>query len=632
LFESNLLKETAMPGHWGKITRVNLSTGKVEDLAVDEGMVRSLLGGVGIGSQLYLDRYDLAADALAPKNPLMFLAGPLNGTNLPGSGRFTVCARSPLTGIWGFGNCGGRFGPELKWTGRDGLIVEGKAAAPVYLYADDNEVRIEEARDLWGQTSWETEDRLKAKYAEGRKVQVCAIGPAGENRVRFAAIVHDRGDFIGRCGMGAVMGSKNLKAIVLRGARKVEPARPDEYKATLEQAREELKKAIVANSLKSFGTNVGLAFGLHTGDVPIKNWALGLDREAADTLGAKPYTEKYLTRGTACYACPIACKRQVAVKQGKYQTAEVPGPEYETVTNFGTMLLNHDLEAVIQANTLCNQLGLDTVSAGAGIAFAMDLWEHEIIGPQDTGGLELKWGNLEAALKLLPQIAAKQGLGELLAEGSERMAARLGPEAKAYLTTVKGLEAPGHDPRAYHGLGILYAMSPRGACHIKHLGVQLFSNLYPHASVGVPPKIKAQSSEDAARLAAIAEDLGAQADAAVICIFVQVSLKPETYLAMLRGTTGFDYDLEEMLAIGRRIWTLERGITNLQGVTAADDRLPPKLTTPPAEGPHAKSQIDLDLMKKEYYSIRGLDEQGRPSPERCRALGLENMAKKLSAL
>ena len=621
-----------MPSYWGKITRVNLSTGKVEELAVEEGMVRALLGGVGIGSRVYLDRYDLAADALAPENPLMFLAGPLNGTNLPGAGRFTVCARSPLTGIWGFGNCGGRFGPELKWTGRDGIIIEGKASAPVYLYADEHEVRIEEAKELWGRNSWETEGALKAKYAEGRKVQVCAIGPAGENQVRFAAIVHDRGDFIGRCGMGAVMGSKNLKAVVVRGTRKIEPARPDEYKAALEQAREELQKAIVANSLKKFGTNVGLAFGLHTGDVPIKNWALGLDPQAADTLGAKPYTEKYLTKGTACYACPIACKRQVAVKEGRYPTEEVPGPEYETVCNFGTMLMNHDLEAVIRANTLCNQLGMDTVTAGASIAFAMDLWEHEIIGPKDTGGLDLKWGNIEAALQLLPQIAAKQGFGEMLAQGSERMAKKLGPEAAAFLTTVKAMEAPAHDPRAYNGMGLLYAMSPRGACHIKHLGVQLFSNLYPHASVGVPAKVKAQSSEGAAGLAAIAEDLGAQADAAVICIFVQVSLKPETYLAMLRGATGFDYDLEEMLTIGRRIWTLERGLTNLQGVTAADDQLPPKLTTPPAEGAHSKSQVDLGLMKKEYYALRGLDAQGRPSPERCRALGLESMAEKLSAL
>ena len=620
-----------MPSYWGKITRVDLSTGRVEDLAVEDGLVRSLLGGVGIGSHLYLENYDLAADPLSPQNPLMFLAGPLTGTNLPGSGRFTVCAKSPLTGIWGFGNCGGRFGPELKSSGRDGIIIEGRASEPVYLDADENEVRIEPARELWGQTTWEAEDRLKEKYAEGRKVQVCSIGPAGENRVRFAAIAHDRGDFVGRCGMAAVMGSKNLKAVAVRGTKKVEAARTDECKAVAEQAREELKKAIVANSIKAMGTNVGLAFGLHTGDVPIKNWSLGQDPAAADTIGAKPYTEKYLTRGTACSACPIACKRQVAVKEGKYQTEEVPGPEYETVVNFGTMLQNHDLPAIIRANTLCNQLGMDTVSCGASIAFAMDLWEREIIGPKDTGGLELKWGNIEAVLSLIPQIAAKEGFGEMLAEGSDRMAARFGPEAKSYLTTVKGLEAPAHDPRAFHGLGLLYAMSPRGACHIKHLGVQMFSNLYPHASVGVPGKIKAQTSEGAARLAAVAEDLGAQADAAVICIFVQVSLKPETYLAMLRAATGWDYDLEEMLNIGRRIWTLLRGITNLQGISVQDDRLPKKLLTPPAEGPHAQSQIDFELMRKEYYEIRGLDAGGRPLPERCQRLGLESLMEKLSA-
>jgi len=620
-----------MPSYWGKIARVNLTTGKVDHLSVEEGMVRALLGGVGIGSQIYLDHYDLAADPFSPENPLMFLAGPLNGTNLPGSGRFTVCARSPLTGIWGFGNCGGRFGPELKWTGLDGIIIEGQASQPVYLYVDQDQIRIEDARELWGRTTWETEARLQEKYRAGRKVQVCSIGPAGENRVRFAAIAHDRGDFIGRCGLGAVTGSKNLKAVAVRGTKKVEPAKPEESKAAGEQVREELKKAIVANSLKAMGTNVGLAFGLHTGDVPIKNWSLGLDPQAADTIGAKPYTEKYLTRGSACYACPIACKRNVAVKEGKYQTGEVPGPEYETVANFGTMLMNHDLEAVIRVNTLCNQLGLDTVSCGASLALAMDLWENEIIGAKDTGGLKLEWGNIEAVLELLPQIARRQGFGEVLAEGSERMARHFGSEAGKYLTTVKGLEAPAHDPRAFHGLGILYAMSPRGACHIKHLGVQLFSNLYLHASVGVPAKIKAQSSEDAARLAAIAEDLGAQADAAVICIFVQVSIKPESYLAMLRGATGFDYDLPEMLNIGRRIWTLLRGITNLQGISAEHDRLPPKLLNPPAEGPHAKSQVDLDRMRQEYYEIRGLDDCGWPSPERCKSLGLNSLAGKLTA-
>lgn len=619
-----------MPSYWGKIARVNLNSGKVEHLVVGPETVRLLLGGVGIGSQLYLERYDLSADPLSPENPLMFLAGPLTGTSLPGSGRFTVCAKSPLTGIWGFGNCGGRFGPELKWTGLDGVIVEGKAEKPVYLYVDEDQVRLEDAGELWGLSTWATEAKLQEKHQPGRKVQVCAIGPAGENRVRFAAIVHDRGDVIGRCGLGAVMGAKNLKAVAVRGKKKVEPAEPEKSKALIEQVRTELQQAIVANSLKAMGTNVGLAFGLRTGDVPIKNWALGVDPQAADTIGAKPYTEKYLTRGSACFACPIACKRNVAVKEGKYQTNEIPGPEYETVVNFGTMLMNHDLPAIIRANALCNQLGLDTISAGATIAFAMDLWENEMLSAQDTDGIKLEWGDMESVLELLPRIAERRGFGAVLAEGSQRMARQLGPAAERYLTTVKGLEAPAHDPRAYHGLGLLYAMSPRGACHIKHLGVQLFANLYPHAAVGVPAKVKAQSSEDAARLAVIAEDVGAQADAAVMCIFVQVSIKPESYVEMLRVTTGFDYDLEEMLNLGRRIWTLERGITNLQGISAADDRLPRKLLTPPAEGPHAKSQVDLERMRREYYQLRRLDEQGRPRPEQCRRLGLDELARKLA--
>lgn len=619
-----------MPAHWNKITRVNLTTGKISDLVVDDADVRALLGGIGLGSKLYLEHYDVLADPFAAENPLMFLAGPVTGTNLPGSGRFTVCAKSPLTGIWGFGNCGGKFGPELKWTGRDGIIIEGRADHPVYLYADEDGVKIESAADLWGQSTWDTEAALQAKY-DGRKVQVAAIGPAGENKVRYAAIGHDRGDFIGRCGMGAVMGDKNLKAVAVRGKMKVVPADPDAYRAVMDQAKADIGQSVIAKSLKAMGTNVGLAFGLHTGDVPIKNWALGLDPQAADTLGAKPYTEKYLTRGSACYACPIACKRNVKIASGRFQTDEVPGPEYETVANFGTMLLNHDLESVIAMNTLCNQLGMDTISCGATIALAMELFENELLDAKQTDGLRLDWGNVDATLKLIEAIAYRRGFGDRLAEGSDRLAQSVGREAEAYLSTVKGLEAPAHDPRAFHGLGIQYAMSPRGACHIKHLGVQLFNNLYSHPSVGIPPKIKAQVSEDCARLATISDDIGCQADAAVICIFVQKAVKPETYTAMLNAATGFNYDLAGMMEIGRRIWTLERGITNLQGVTRADDRLPRRLFEPPAEGPHKNSHPNLELMLNEYYGLRSLDPSGRPTADTCRKLGLDTLAEKLSA-
>jgi aldehyde:ferredoxin oxidoreductase len=622
-----------MGTYFRRITRIDLSSGKIKDFEVKDKDVRDLLGGVGLASKLYLEDYDLSADPLSPANPLMIMAGPLVGTNLPGSGRFTVCARSPLTGIWGFGNAGGRFGPELKFTGRDGIIVEGAADSPVYIYVDEEEVRIEDAGDLWGRDAWNTEKLIQGKYPDGRKVQVLSIGPAGEHQVRFANLVHERGDFIGRCGLGAVAGSKNLKAVAVRGSqKKIKPALADEYKACLEAARGQIKEAIIANSLKAMGTNVSLSLGLRSGDVPIKNWSLGLDDQADATLGAGNYTKNYLTRGSACFACPVACKRNVEIKEGRYKTGEIPGPEYETVAMFGTMILNHDLEAIIHANNLINRLGMDSISLGSTLAFLMELWEKGIITAKDTDGLEFKWGDIETVIELLPKIARREGFGDKIAEGSKRLAKILPPESARCLTTVKGLEAPAHDPRALHGMGLSYAVSPRGACHIKHLTLYTEGNLYSHESVGLAGKIKGMRSEGKARLVNISENLGAQADAAVICVFVMTAIRPETYLDMLRTTTGFDYDMEEVLNIGRRIWTLERGITNIQGITATDDMLPEKLIRPPAEGPHSASNIDLELMLSEYYEIRGLDEKGRPSQDVCQELGLDNLAEKLKAL
>jgi aldehyde:ferredoxin oxidoreductase len=473
---------------------------------------------------------------------------------------------------------------------------------------------------------------IQDKHSEGRKLQVLSIGQAGENKVRFANLAHERGEFIGRCGLGAVAGSKNLKAVAIRGGQRIRPRNEKDYKACLDAARGQLKESIVANSIKAMGTNVSMSFGLRSGDVPIKNWSLGLDEDADANLGAGNYTKNYLTKGSACFACPIACKRNVVIKDGKYRTDEVPGPEYETVANFGTMILNHDLEALIHANNLVNQLGMDSISCGSTIAFLMDLWEKGIISEKDTGGVEFKWGDIEGVIEMLPRIARREGFGDRIAEGSERLAKMFGGDSAKYLTTVKGMEAPAHDPRALHGMGLSYAVCPRGACHIKHLTLYTEGNLYAHKSIGLDPGVKGMTGEGKAGLVNISENMGAQADAAVICIFVMAGIQPQTYVDMLCATTEFDYDLEEVLNIGRRIWTLERGITNLQGITKADDRLPEKLITPPAEGPHSGSKIDLDFMLREYYEIRGLDEKGRPSQDVLKELRLESLAEKIKAM
>jgi len=613
----------------GKLLKVDLSAGSTEDMEISPEVIRKYLGGLGLAAHLYLTGYDTDADPLSPSNPLFIMAGPLTGTQFPGTGRFVVCANSPLTGIFGYGNSGGRFGPELKFSGYDGIVVEGAADKPVCLLIDDGEARIEDAADLWGQNIWDCEEKLLERYEGERKVQVISIGPAGENRVRFANIGHDKGEFVGRCGMGAVMGSKNLKAVAVRGSWRPSAASEEEFKTIMKDARETVNKNPLAGALKAMGTNVGYAGGLNGGDVPIKNWALGEHKEAMDSLSAMNYTKNYLTRGSACYSCPIACKRHVAVKEGKYKTEEIPGPEYETVAMFGSMIFNHDLEAVIEANRLCNQLGMDSISCGSTIAHAMEMWEKEIIGKGDTDGLELTWGNMDAALKLVDRIAKREGFGDVLAEGSERVAEKIGDGSDKFLTTIKGMESPAHDPRCYHGMGIAYAMSPRGACHTKHLELYSEMGMYRHKSLGMDGDTMPMSSEGKARRVSIGEDVGALNESAVICSFAQVSIQPEQFLEGLRSATGFDYSLEEMHNMGRRVMVLHRGITNLQGVSSKDDRLPERILTPPPSGPHKDSKIDMDLMLKEYYEARGLGEDGRPTPEICKELELEELEKRL---
>ncbi len=613
----------------GKLLKVDLSARSTEEMEISPELIRKYLGGVGLAAHLYLTGYDPDADPLSPSNPLFIMAGPLTGTQFPGTGRFTVAARSPLTGIFGYGNSGGRFGPELKFSGYDGIVVEGAADKPVYLLVDDGEARLEDAEDLWGLNIWDCEENLKERLAGKRKVQVIAVGQAGERRVRFANIGHDKGEFVGRCGMGAVMGSKNLKAVAVRGNWRPSSASKEEYQAILKEVRNTVNGHPLAGALKAMGTNVGYVGGLNMGDVPIKNWALGEHKEAADTLSAMNYTKNYLTHGSACYVCPIACKRNVEIKEGKYQTDEIPGPEYETVAMFGSMMMNHDLEVIIEANKICNQMGMDTISCGSTIAHAMEMWEKEIIGKKDTDGLDLRWGDMDAVLELLPRIAKREGFGDVLAEGSERVAKEFGQGSDQFLTTVKGMESPAHDPRAIHGMGIAYAMSPRGSCHTKHMVLYSEGGMYRPESIGLAEPTTPMSSTGKARMACIGEDIGALNDSAVICAFAQAAIKPEQFLEMLRTATGFDYSLEEMLQLGRRLMILERGITNLQGVTNKDDRLPARILTPPPSGPHKDSKIDMDLMLKEYYEIRGLGEDGKPTPETCRELELTELEKKL---
>ncbi len=618
-----------MGGYTGKILEMDLQTGKVEKRSVSEADQRKFLGGSGLAAKIFFDSFDTDADPFSPGNPLIVMAGPVVGTQFPGTSRFAVCGKSPLTGIWGEGTCGGNFGPELKFAGIDGLIFKGVSSTPVYLVIEDDQIELRDAKDLWGMDNYAVTDFLKERHGEERKPKVLSIGPAGENLVRFAAICNDKGDFIGRTGMGALMGSKKLKAIVAKGTKKVEISHPEEYATLRKLLVAKSRDAVVAQSFRSMGTDAGMDLGMMTGDVPIKNWSIGEDFRLSANLGGPSLTERYLTRNHACSFCPVACKRMVKVDDGPFKTEEGPGPEYETCAAFGTLIMNDNLAGVIKANEWCNRYGLDTISCGATIAFAMEAYEKGLVTRRDTDGIDLTWGNIEGSIELIHRIAKREGIGAILSEGTREAAKKLDQGAEEFSVEVKGLEAPMHDPRGFHGMGLAYMTSIRGACHLMHLclGVEQGITAYPDS--GFQENYVGQSSEGKAEMVKLCEDLGIPCNSLVICEFVAWTLSANDLAEMVRVTAGFDFTLRDLLSCGERIWLLKRGLGNMMGVTREDDRLPKRILTPVGEGAAAGSVPDVEKLLGEYYEIRGLDKEGKPKEEVLIKAGLENLAKKL---
>ena len=618
-----------MKGYNGDILEVNLTTGAVGQFTVEREVLRRFIGGGGVAANLFLNRVSPDVDPLSGGNVLFLMNGPLTGTNLPGAARFTACFKSPLTGIWGETNCGGNFGVELRFAGYDGIAIEGVSDKPVYLLIEDKRVEIRDASDIWGKDIYEVTDLLKKRVGGGREVKVLAIGQAGENLVRYAAIINDKRSVLGRCGGGAVMGSKKLKAIVVRGTGKVEAAEAEEFEKRRKEILEKIKTSENTQKTRAYGTAGGMVAGARSGDLPIKNWALGENLALASKISGQALAEKFLVRAIACHGCPVACKRVVSVKEGPYKVEEGPGPEYETLASFGSMLMIDDLAGLIKINEACNRYGVDTISCGCTIAFAIDCFENGIIGGGDTGGIALKWGNVDAVLEMVERIARREGFGDVLAQGSRRAAQMIGGNAVDYAIESKGLEVPMHDPRAGHGLGLAYATSIRGACHNQHLvlAVEADGTCYPE--IGLPGGYEAKTSEGKAKMTMICENLGMVVNSAIICQFVMGSLSLGDLLDVLRTTTGFDYNLKEMMECGERIWLLKRGLGNLMGVSAADDRLPQRMLTPTKEGGAAGSVPDMGLMLKEYYRLRSLDAGGRPTRDKLHSIGLSDLAARL---
>jgi len=595
---------------------------------LDEALLKGFLGGGGLAAHLFLNQFSPDSDALSEDNPLIIMTGPLVGTQLPGTSRFAVCARSPLTGYWGIGTCGGTFGPELKFAGYDGILVRGKSRQPVYLLINDDNVEIRDASDLWGGLVYDVTKTLRERHGGSKKPKILAIGPGGENLVRFAAIANDNAHYIGRTGMGAVMGSKMLKAVVVTGTGKVLPALQEEYKALRERVLEKIKENQFAQVLRSMGTAASMDPGMFTGDVPIRNWTRG-EFEGSVKIGGPTMTEQYLTRVHACYACPIACKRVVEVDGGPFRTDEGPGPEYETCCTFGSFMENDNFEGIVKANETCNQYGVDTISCGSTIAFAMECFEKGIITTADTDGIELTWGNIDAALRMVKKIALREGIGDILSQGSARAAQKIGKGAEEFVVAVKGLELPAHDPRGFHGMGLEYAVGYRGACHLQHMSHTIEQGMTDQEEAGFKNDYEGPSSEGKAEMVVLSQNIGVPATSACLCLFVYDCISVKDFADMIRTVTGWDFSQDDLIRLGEKIWLLMRGITNLLGAGADHDMLPPHVLTPLNEGMTFGSVPDIEKMLAEFYELRGLDANGVPRRDVLERCGLHDLADKL---
>jgi aldehyde:ferredoxin oxidoreductase len=600
-----------MHGWVGKILRVDLTSGKISTAALDPALARDYIGARGLGTKFIYDEVDPKVDPLSPANKLIFASGPMTGTFAPSAGRYDVVTKGPLTDTIAASNSGGAWGPELKFAGYDLLIVEGKAAKPVYLWIQDDKVEIRDASSLWGKEVPETTDLLYAETAEDAKV--ACIGPAGEHLSQIAAIMNDRHRAAGRTGVGAVMGSKNLKAIVVRGTGAVTIADSKAFLAAVSRASTMLKEHPVSGTgLRVYGTDVLVNVLNSIGGLPTGNFQDG-HFPTADKVGGETLTATVLQRVKGCFSCIISCGRVTKVTNPKYQ-GEGEGPEYETAWGFGPDCLIDDLEAVTKANYYCNELGIDTISMASTIACAMEMFQKGIIGLKDTEGLDLTFGNAEAMVEAVRLTGLGQGFGKKLQLGSYRLASLYGhPELSM---TVKKQEIPAYDPRAVQGIGLHFATSNRGGCHVRGYTVS------PEV-LGVPFKVDKDAIEGKPALVALFQNLTAAIDSSGACLFTSFGIGAPEYSELMTALTGVTYSADDFIKAGERIYNLERLFNLKSGLTAKDDTLPARLLDEPiVTGPSKGSVSRLPEMLPEYYALRGWSADGIPTDEKLSELAL----------
>jgi len=598
-----------MYGHTGKILRVNLTKNKIAKEEISEEILRFYIGGKGLGAKILYDELKPNVDPLSPENKLIFSVGPVNGTNIPLSSRYCVTFKSPLTGGYAESLSGGHFPPRIKWAGYDAIIIEGRSEKPVYLWIDDDNVEIRNASHLWGRDTFETEDMIKEELGDTKDIKVACIGPAGENLVRYACICNDYWRQAGRCGAGAVMGSKKLKAIAIRGTKEVELADVDAYRELIKEIMKRVKEDPLTSEAYPKRGTPGMVISSNTmGFFPTRHWHKGVfekyEEFIPDTLWKRLWA-----KSKGCYACPSPCGKLGEIKEGPYAGLKIEGPEYETIFSFAGLCEIDKLEDLVKINDLCDRLGMDTISAGNVIAFAMEAYEAGKL----RATFPIRFGDSEVVIKLLEMIAKRQGIGDLLAEGVKRISEKLGLQDRAI--HVKGLEPAGYDPRALRSMALAFAVSTRGACHLRACAYAL----------DISGKVD-RFSESLDRVALIKdwEDRFAVMDSMVLCRFGRTIYDWDMLTKLYNTITGLNISVEELKKTGERIVTLTRMFNVREGFTRKEDILPPRFFKEPLENGPAKGQVvtreGFEKLLDEYYKLRGWDAEGKPLSEKLSEL------------
>jgi len=618
-------------GYFGKQLRVSLGTKEVRAEEIDPDVLKKYLGGVGYGARVLYDELKKGIDPLSPDSKIIFATSPLTANNIPGGGSIMICFKSPLTNIWGESRCGGDFGPDLRRAGFDALIIEGRSEEPVFLVINNDDFSLRPAGHMAGKITTEKIDKIRDELNDP-KISVMCIGPAGEKLVKIATIMSDH-RAAGRCGSGAVMGSKNLIGIAVKGSHQAKIAHPEKLKEAIKNAMNTIRNNEIAAGLKEHGTLGDMAPNAAAGDWPTKNWHSNSWGKAEELYDQ--FFNDHLVRNHGCYrGCPIACGRIAKVKEGKFQTPEHEGCEYESISAFTAFVLNENIEAAIHATYLCNEYGIDTISSGALIAFAMECYENNILKNEEISGMDINWGNPDAFLELVRMISLREGIGDILADGVKNASEKLGRRSEEFAIQGKGLEAPAHDPRSGKALAVAYGTANRGMCHIHPVEGMAYDSGKLDWGLSIfgipdPNSVDRWEEKGKGKIVKILQDGMVVPDILNICkFFMYAGLSLDNFADMFSTSTGWDIKASDLLKVGERVINLQRLFNMREGLSRKDDLLPERIKQKPAFGIYEKEGKcaikDFEGMLDEYYEARKWNSKtGVPSEEKLRWLELE---------